>query len=148
MDLLIFSLYTNDLANGSLSENCFASLNADDMLVYKIITDPGDYTSLQSDIVVDWMNEHYLSLNPLKCKCMIVTRLRQHSVSTPTLLLNWEPVENGNRYKYLGATLTSGLTWSDHIRNITAKSKRLGRLLYRHILSGPVQQPYVSTDST
>ena len=111
-------LYTNDLANGSLSENCFSSLNADDMLVYKIITDPGDYTSLQSDIVVDWMNEHYLSLNPLKCKRMIVTRLRQHSVSTPTLLLNWEPVENVNRYKYLGATLTSGLTWSDHIRNM------------------------------
>ena len=32
----------NDLANGSLSEQCFASIH--DILMYEIITDPGDYT--------------------------------------------------------------------------------------------------------
>ena len=34
-------------------------------------------------------------------------------------------------YKYLGVTLTSDLTWSYHIRNITAKSRRFVGLLYR-----------------
>ena len=50
---------------GSLSENCFTSFYADDLLMYKIISDPGDYTSLQSDVnsVADWIDEHYLSLN-------------------------------------------------------------------------------------
>ena len=126
-------LYINDLANGSFSENCFATLYADDLLLYKIITDPWDYATLQSDInsVADWINEHYLSLNSSKCKCMTVTRLRQHSVSPPTLLLNGEPMEKVDSYKYLGVTLTSDLTWSDHIRNITAKSRRLVGLLYR-----------------
>ena len=130
---LLFLLYINDLANGSLSENCFASLYADDLLLYKIITDPQDYATLQSDInsIADWINEHYLSLNSSKCKCMTVTRLRQHSVSPPTLLLNGEPMEKVDSYKYLGITLTSDLTWSDHIRNITAKSRRLVGLLYR-----------------
>ena len=130
---LLFLLYINDLANGSLSENCFASLYADDLLLYKIITDPRDYATLQSDInsIADWINEHYLSLNSSKCKCMTVTRLRQHSVSPPTLLLNGEPMEKVDSYKYLGITLTSDLTWSDHIRNITAKSRRLVGLLYR-----------------
>ena len=109
----------------------FACGTADDLLLYKIITDPRDYATLQSDInsITDWINEHYLSLNPLKC--MTVTRLRQHSVSPPTLLLNGEPMEKVNSYKYLGVlvTLTSDLTWSDHIRNITAKTRRLIGLL-------------------
>ena len=53
---LLFLLYIKDLANGSPSENCFASLYADDLL-YKIITDPRDYVTLQSDInsVADWI---------------------------------------------------------------------------------------------
>ena len=73
---LLFLLYINDLTNGSLSENCFASLYADDLLLYKIVTDPCDYAALQYDInsVADWINKHYLSLNVSKCKCMIVTR--------------------------------------------------------------------------
>ena len=55
---LLFLVYINDLANGSLSENCFSSLYADDLLMYKIISGPGDHTSLQSNInsVADWIN--------------------------------------------------------------------------------------------
>ena len=86
---LLFLLYINDLTNGSLSENCFASLYADDLLLYKIVTDPCNYAILQSDInsVADWINEHYLSLNLSKCKFMS-DKVRQHSVSPLTLLLN------------------------------------------------------------
>ena len=40
-------------------------------------------------------------------------------------------MEKVNSYKYLGVTLTSDLTWSHHIRNITAKYRRLVGLLYR-----------------
>ena len=95
-------------------------------------TNPGEYTTLQSDInsVADWMNEHYLSLSPSKCKYTIVTRLWQHSVSLPTLLLNGEPMERVKSYKFLGVT---DLTRSDHIRNITAKLNRLVGLLYRQL---------------
>ena len=53
---LLFLLYIKDLANGSPSENWFVSLYADDLL-YKIITNPRDYVTLQSDInsVADWI---------------------------------------------------------------------------------------------
>lgn len=48
-----FLLYINELANGSyLSESCVAYLYADDLLVYKIINDPRDYSTSQSDIHV------------------------------------------------------------------------------------------------
>ena len=45
-----------------------------------------------------------------------------------------EPMEKVKNYKYLGVTLTRDLTWSDHIRNITAKSRKLVWLLaiYMH----------------
>ena len=76
---------------------------ADDLVVYKIITDPG-ITPLGSltNSVADW-----LSLNSLKCRCMTVTRLQQHSVSPPMLLLNGEPMEKVNSYKYLGVQVIS-----------------------------------------
>ena len=48
-----------------------------------------------------------------------------------SIVIEWEPMEKVNSYKYLGVTLTSDLTWSHHIRNITAKSRRLVGLLYR-----------------
>ena len=72
-----------------------------------------------------------LTQSPSKCKCMIVSRLRQHSVNLPTLLRNGVPMEKVNSYKYLGVTLTSDLTRLHHIRNITTKSSRLVGLLYR-----------------
>ena len=62
---LLFLIYVNDLANGSLSDGCFVSLYAYDLLLYKIISCPDDYTSLESDInsVANWINQHYLSFS-------------------------------------------------------------------------------------
>jgi len=70
-------IYVNDLANGSLSDGCFVSLYAYDLLLYKIISCPDGYSSLQSDInsVANWINQHHLSLIVSKYKCMTVTRL-------------------------------------------------------------------------
>ena len=116
-------------------------LYADDLLLYKVITCPEDYTTLQSDInsVASWITQHHLSFNTSKCKCMTVTRLQQNSVSPPVLQLNGKPMENVTSYKYLGVTLTSDLTWSDHIHNITRKARRLTGMLYRQFsrLSSP-----------
>ena len=44
--------------------------------------------------------------------------------------LNEEPMESVNSYKYLGVTLTSKLTWSDHVSNITGKVRRLIGVVY------------------
>ena len=56
-----------------------------------------------------------------------------------------EPMEKVKNYKYLGVTLTRDLTWSDHIRHITAKSRKLVWLLAIYTDSStnaPIQQPY------
>jgi len=60
---------------------------------------------------------------------MTVTRLRQNSVSPPVLQLN---------------TLTSNLTWSDHVSNITGKARRLiGMTILQVVWScSPIQTMY------
>jgi len=54
---------------------------------------PFNYTSLQLDInsVANWINQHHLSLNVSKCKCMTVTRLWQNSVNPPLMQVNGNP---------------------------------------------------------
>ena len=55
-------------------------------------------------------------------------------------------MEKVKNYKYLGViTLTRDLTWSDNIRNITAKFRRLVWLLAIYTDSStndPIRQPY------
>ena len=68
---------------------------------------------------------------------MTATRLRQNSLSPPVLQLNGEPMENVTSCKYLGVTLTSNLTLSDHI---TGNARRPTGILYRQFYkwSSPV----------
>ena len=62
---------------------------------------------------------------------MLVSRSRIHQY--PQLYLADQPLECVQSYKYLGVTITSTLSWSDHIQSICNKSRRLVGLLYRHI---------------
>ena len=84
---LLFLLYINDIIEIQLFSGSVLNLLADDMLLYKPITSQHDYQSLQEDVnrIQDWVNTNYmyLSLNPSKCKCMLVT----HGKSTHTTSL-------------------------------------------------------------
>ena len=65
------------------------------------------------------------------CTSMIWVMVPSLSAALHYFMLNGELVARVNSYKHQGVTLTSDPTWSDHIRNITAKSRGLVRLLYR-----------------
>ena len=47
------------------------------------------------------------------------------------LYLQGTPLDKVSKYKYLGATFTTDLNWSEHIHSISMKSKKLLGLLYR-----------------
>ena len=129
---LLFLIYIDDVSSLQLSENSVLNLYADDMLLYKQIKCSEDYQQLQMDIdkISSWVDHNNLSLNPAKCKTMLLSRKRNLS-HPPQLLLNEAPLEQVEAFKYLGVLISSDLSWSRHIDSICAKGKRLIGLLYR-----------------
>ena len=129
---LLFLIYINDVTNIELSPGTLLSLYADDMLLYKQINSLNDYTDLQTDInkISGWADANYLEFNTNKCKTMILTRKFKPG-SFPPLQLKNVTLEQVESYKYLGVTISSSLSWSEHIHSVCMKARRLVGLLYR-----------------
>ena len=62
---------------------------------------------------------------------MVLSRRRSCAVTPHRLYLQGTPLDKVPKYKYLRVTITSDLSWSEHIQSITMKSKKLLGLLYR-----------------
>ena len=101
------------------------------MLLYKAISNESSYQSLQQDVnkLQTWVDSAHLSLNPGKCKCMVISR--KPVVPSVTVTLGESILEQVNTFKYLGIMLSSNLSWTHHIEHIAAKAKKLIGLQYR-----------------
>ena len=77
---LLFLMYIDHLAQLPLLDGGQVVLYADDLLLFRPIQSQEDYHHLQDDIVMieDWVYSNYLTLNPTKCKYMVVSRKRCH----------------------------------------------------------------------
>ena len=130
---LLFLVYINDCVCEPLDNDSHTTLYADDMLLYRVINSPVDYTILQKDVdtLSSWVHKNNLTLNALKCKFMVMSRLRTKSVPVPSLTLNEQPLERVSSYKYLGVNITENLLWSAHIEEISSKARQIIGLMYR-----------------
>ena len=92
-----------------------------------------DYSKIQCDIttIEGWSNSNFLSLNPQKCKYMIVSRRRSPLLPSNALQLYGQSLCKVSLYKYLGVLLSSDMKWSSHIEATCSKAKRILGLLYR-----------------
>ena len=102
-------------------------------MLYKPISCPQDFIELQNDIslVEQWSDDNYLTLNPKKCKVMLISRKRSCSFEAVSLLLNGSALEKVNSFKYLGVTISNNLTWSNHVDIVCSKARRTLGLIYR-----------------
>jgi hypothetical protein len=109
------------------------SLFADDVVLYRPISVLSDYSKIQCDItaIEHWSDSNLLSLNPQKCKYMIVSRRRLPLLPDTTLQLYGQSLCKVSLYKYLGVLLSSDMKWSSHIELACSKAKRILGLLYR-----------------
>ena len=93
----------------------------------------------RNDATAVWVDNARLSLNPGKCKCMVISRKR--AISSVTLTLGESTLEQVNTFKYLGIILSSNLSWTHHIEHTAAKAKKLISLLSGAHKRGAKERP-------
>ena len=81
--------------------------------------------------VAKWLNDHKLTLNLEKTKCMLVgSNRRLESKMALTVSIFDHNVNNVNSFKYLGIFISSDFTWTSHVEYIAGKiNQRLGVLV-------------------
>ena len=104
---------------------------ADNALLYKVVKSITNFQDLQSDVnsFVQWTADHDLKLNVKKCKLLLLLR-RRVPVCTHTIMINDQPLEKVQSYKYLGVHISSDLSWSNHVSNICSRAKKQMGMLY------------------
>jgi len=128
---LLFLIYINDIDDIPLSPGTKLVIYADDVLLYKPIQSAVNYVLLQKnvDAVVRWSTINYLKFNPTKCKAVVFSRKRSTTAPCDPLALNGQALDLVDSVKYLGLTICSDLSWSEHI-NTTSKARCLVGLLF------------------
>ena len=91
------------------------------------------FIAIQEDIsaVEDWSTDNYLTLNPKKCKYMIISRKRVTPLPETPLILGGSVLAQVDTYKYLGVLLNNKLSWSPHVETVCSKARKDLGLLYR-----------------
>ena len=132
---LLFSLYINDIMVDIDSE---IRLFADDCVCYRQIHSIEDTVKLQRDSnrLGRWARKWGMRFQPTKCNMMHLTRKRVKKVIA-TYALEGTVLENVDRIKYLGVTITNNLRWKTHVGNICTKANRTLSFLRRNISSCP-----------
>ena len=130
---LLFLTYLNSVNSLVLTEGTQITMYADDILLVKPIRGTEDYTYLQKDItsITDCIQHLHLSMNVAKCKYIIATKKRQPDVPPAGLQLGGVIIEQVKQYRYLGVLVNEHISWSEHIKQLCSKVRKLIGMLYR-----------------
>ena len=144
---LLFIVYINNLPDVvkhtqlHTQKHTLVSLYADDTVLYCFSDNPIDLEEqLNADLhtVCDWLRDNKLTLNIKKTKVMVIGSNRKLSnTSSVTVHVNGNTIaENVEHFSYLGVTLSTTMTWNEHVTDLSSKvNKRLGLLKrIRHLL--------------
>ena len=133
---LLFSLYINDITEDIDSE---LRLFADDCVCYREIKNTEDTVKLQEDIdrLGCWARSWGMRFQPVKCNIMQITRKRIKKINA-SYSLEGTVLENVEKIKYLGVTITNDLKWNTHVSNICTKANRTLGFLRRNLAACPL----------
>ena len=106
---------------------------ADDIVLYKVLQSNSDFLQLQEDLnlINEWSDSKHLTFNGQKSKYMILSNKKKLRAEPPVLTIGAAEIERVHEFQYLGVTITSTLSWSEHIHNTARKVRKLLGLLYR-----------------
>jgi Reverse transcriptase (RNA-dependent DNA polymerase) len=120
---LLFNLFINDIANDIIYSQFL--LFADDLKIFHVIKDYSDCLKLQCDInnLADWCKSNCMELN--LSKCFAINFNRSLTNFNFTYSINSLDIESVSSIKDLGVLFDVKLTFSQHIINISLKSRKL-----------------------
>ena len=105
---------------------------ADDTALYcsvnPNVTD--DLLNCELSKICDWLGANKLALNVSKTKYMVFHTANKH-VAYPQLNINGNNIERVTNFNFLGLTLSSTLSWNQHINKISLKISKSICILYR-----------------
>ena len=127
----------NSISEVKLFSNCHLILYADDIVMFKPIDSSSDLKDFQHDLTLinQWIEDHGLHTNHPKTQFLPIS----HAKSPPNLSisLNGHQIRPCTDVKYLGVTITSNLSWSQHISNLTKSTKRVLGRIHRNYHGAP-----------
>ena len=131
----LFLIYINDIASGIKSN---IRLFADDSILYREIRGPEDHQTLQQDLqaVFSWADSWQMAFNASKCQHLTITRKKQQSVFNYSV--DKQVIPKVTSHKYLGVTISSDMTFKEHIANIRSKAVSTLGVIRRNL--GPCSQ--------
>ena len=132
---LLFLCFINDLPKNILST---VRLYADDVILYTPINSKEDCYQLQKDLTIleRWANKWKMAFNVKKCEFIRITHKKKPIFYHYTLYDT--VVQEVTHTKYLGLTIDSKLSWSEHIRQITNRANSIKGFLQRNLHSCPI----------
>ena len=130
---LLFIIYINDLPEAITSSSTY--LFADDTKLIHSVSTFYDQ-SLQSDLdsLSAWCHQWKLSLNPSKCS-YIRFSLSHKETTVPNYSINSNEIQLVSTQRDLGISISSDLSWTNHINQICAKAYRTLQFIRRSIHS-------------
>ena len=89
-------------------------LYADDLLLFRLISQQEDFTTLQRDVMAieQWVLDNHLTFNTSKCSYMMLSRKRFPTTPLHPLMLSGLHLNKVECFKYLGVLLSSDLSWT------------------------------------
>jgi hypothetical protein len=98
-------------------------LFADDTIVYITLKPKSNTSTLQDDLdkLSIWEKEWKMEFHPQKCQIIPITRNK--NIINNSYTLNGHTLETTTNVKYLSITITSNLSWNQHIDDITKKKQ-------------------------
>ena len=127
----------NSISSLPLSQNARLSLYADDILLYKPVNSVADVSHLQQDVnlILSWMDAHGLMPNHSKTQLLPITRTKRPFPIN--ISMGSHPIPPCRSVKYLGVTISSNLTWSEHIKSTCKKAKQWLGFIHRYLGQSP-----------
>lgn len=129
---LLFLLFVNDVFHLTLHGKLI--LFADDACLSYVENDPlimKSHMQKDIDILAKWFINNRVTMNVKKTKAMLISK--NHSNRTVSLNLRSQnnPIEQVEKFRYLGITIQNDLKWNEHTNSISRKISSLGGVIRR-----------------